>query len=272
MAEDTQPTEETKPCPMCREEIDALATKCKHCGEFIAPRPRLFGWWQASWAEIRGDKTLWDFLSLLIVPIMLFGIGFWFNRAQSDRQDRIELDRGREAALQNYYDEMTELLLQRELGTSESAQDIARARTLAVLRSLDAERRGMLVGFLDEAGLIQGDSTITPVIRLDGADLRGAYLFRVDLSGANLSEANLSRAFLVGADLRWAALGWADLRWADLRLAALNGADLQGAWLIGADLTGADLRTADLGEAKYNDQTRWPDDFDPQAHGAIKQD
>jgi hypothetical protein len=217
---------------MCREEIDPLARKCRHCGEFIAPRAGFRGWWQASWAEITGDKTLWDFLSLLIVPVMLFGIGFWFNRAQSDRQDRVELDRTREAALQNYYDEMTELLLQRELRTSKPAQDIARARTLAVLRGLDAERRGMLVGFLDEAGLIQGGSTITPVISLVGADLHRATLAKADLSGADLSEADLSRAFLVGADLREADLRDADLRWADLRWADLRWADLHGIWSL----------------------------------------
>jgi hypothetical protein len=48
----------------------------------------------------------------------------------------------------------------------------------------------------------------------------------------------------------------------------LAGADLSGADLRGQDLFGADLRGAKLDGAIYNDDTRWPADFDPDQHGA----
>ena len=80
---------------------------------------------------------------------------------------------------------------------------------------------------------------------LSGANLMGAYLHRANLMEADLREANLMRAYLNGA-----YLGGAYLSGAYLRDAFLNGANLMGADLMGADLMGADLRETDLGEVK----------------------
>ncbi|MCC2668927.1 MAG: hypothetical protein K0Q72_1398 [Armatimonadetes bacterium] len=56
--------------------------------------------------------------------------------------------------------------------------------------------------------------------------------------------------------------------------AALNGADLTSANLRGANLCLATLSMArlnavDLHGARYDASTRWPDGFDPAAHGAV---
>ena len=53
---------------------------------------------------------------------------------------------------------------------------------------------------------------------------------------------------------------------------ALTGADLRGAKhsganLTGANLSGANLTGADLGGAKANQDTIWPEGFDPEAAG-----
>jgi uncharacterized protein YjbI with pentapeptide repeats len=128
---------------------------------------------------------------------------------------------------------------------------------------------------------------------LGGADLRGANLAGANLREASLRGANLAGADLVVADLRkatlWEAnLGGAKLSGADFSAATLNGANLVGAYLsedlyggdflVGASLRGAALRGADLrganlgasalGEASYDDDTTWPDGFDPEAAGA----
>jgi uncharacterized protein YjbI with pentapeptide repeats len=82
---------------------------------------------------------------------------------------------------------MSELLLAnhlQKLGADEEAnevREIARIRTLTVLRRLDSERRGNVLDFLHEAGLISKNKCI---IYLTGANLSEA-----DLPGANLSEA-----------------------------------------------------------------------------------
>lgn len=48
--------------------------------------------------------------------------------------------------------------------------------------------------------------------------------------------------------------------------------DLRGTTPSETDLRGADLRAADLTGAKYDDNTQWPDGFDPEAAGAEKLD
>jgi uncharacterized protein YjbI with pentapeptide repeats len=210
-----------------------------------------------SWAGVR-DKTLWDWLQLLIIPAVLAGGALWFNRAEREAERRIADERSkaereiaderlREATLQAYLDRMTDLLLDNELRTSEEDDEVravARARTLTVLRQLDGVRKVTLLRFLYEADLINGDNA---VIALHAADLIGINLSDADLIGANLSEVNLSGADLSGADLSEANLGGADLNGADLSGADLSEADLSVANLSGADLGGSKLRNADLG-------------------------
>ena len=102
---------------------------------------------------------------------------------------------------------------------------------------------------------------------LGGADLFAADLAAADLRGADLGSAHLGSADLSGADLSRANLFGADLGWAELRSANLRGADLRRADLRGARLTGANLA-----EAVYDDETMWPEGFDPVPAGAIRAD
>jgi uncharacterized protein YjbI with pentapeptide repeats len=221
-------------------------------------------------------KSLWDWLDLLIVPVVLAVGGLLFSRAerQAERKaaeqrantDReLAADRAREAALEDYLDHMSELLLEKELRLSDAeseVRDIARARTYTALRVLDGTRKGLLLRFLHEAGLIQEKRLVNlrqadlSDASLVGADLRGANLRDADLrgaclvwaamNGANLSSAYLREANLSVAELSRANLSWADLLRADLHLAHLDHADLQGAELQGANLAHAVLQGAKL--------------------------
>ncbi len=92
---------------------------------------------------------------------------------------------------------------------------------------------------------------------LSGADLHWTNLSGANLNGVDLSEANLSLAILRGVDLRGA----------NLSRTVLSGADLRGAFLFNASLV-----EADLSKAPYNDDTKWPEGFDPKAVGAINVD
>ncbi len=56
---------------------------------------------------------------------------------------------------------------------------------------------------------------------------------------------------------------------ADLSGAYLSGTYLRGAYLSDANLTDANLSGSFLSGAKYNDKTKWPYGFDPEAAGAI---
>jgi uncharacterized protein YjbI with pentapeptide repeats len=227
---------------------------------------------------VRSPTTVLDLIQLLLLPLVVFLGGLWFNREENNRAH--ELQRQREAEvqrlqqsqekeaqkladaraqdtpLQAYLDQMTQLLLDKRLRTSQEGDEvrsIARARTLMVLRVLDETRKATVVQFLYEARLVSYSQT---TVRLDGVDLRkarlrGADLTGVRLRGADLREAHLEAVQLLMADLReadfqGAKLEVANLLKADLREADLQGADLQGAKLQGADLQGTKLQGAKL--------------------------
>ena len=194
-------------------------------------------------------KTLWDWMQLLLVPVMLAIGGFWLNQRQKNRDERIAeqqnkaeqeaterraqadreiaADNQREAALQSYIDKIGELLLREHehLGASpgnSQVENIARARTVTVLRILDPGRRASLLRFLNQAGILR----ICTEGNLTNIDLHETNLGQVDLSQFDLLDANLSGA--------------------DLRKANLSGAHLSMTWLHMAVLAGADIRKAHL--------------------------
>jgi uncharacterized membrane protein len=204
------------------------------------------------------DKKFWDYLELLIVPAALAIGVYLLNRAQTEREREaeeaqrererraeearrerelaVENQRAQDEALQAYLDQMSQLLTDKErplhrAQLGDNLSTLARARTLTVLRRLDGERKGQVLEFLYESGLI---TRANAILVLSGADLSDAELLGVYLSGADLSEANLmgtllNRADLSGASLLFADLSGASLLFADLSAANLSGADLSGA-------------------------------------------
>jgi uncharacterized protein YjbI with pentapeptide repeats len=222
-----------------------------------------------------GGKPVWDWMQLLIVPLVLAIIGLLFEMQQAERQRALEEQqqalehrraeaaqelaeqRAQAEALQAYLDQMGNLLLEKNL--RESAEDsevrtLARARTLVVLETLGSDRKNRLLRFLEETELIQaGPEGRPPIVSLKYAalsdfELKGKQLLRgTDLTQARLTGANLSAAHLEGTDLSGAHLGAANLRGAYLQGAKLSGAylydtDLRGAYLSGTDLSDAEGR------------------------------
>ena len=194
------------------------------------------------------EKTMWDWLRLLevlTIPLVLALGVLWFSAQQHQMSDAmmknqhdtalamsqqqrdtaraIAEDQQREATLNTYLYRMSELLLDQNL-KDPKVRELARARTLTALRSLDPFRKGVLVQFLYESGLISNEHQVV--------DLTGADLSNVDLSNANLSGANLSGANLFGANLSNATLTHAFLF-----EATVTGANLSNATLIDANLS-----------------------------------
>lgn len=199
-------------------------------------------------------KTVWDWLQLLCLPVFIL-IGAWWlgsrlegigKRTVNERnmvEKEVAADSRYEGVLAAYFDTMTDLLMRGGLPTASkesTVRRIAHARTYAVLRRLDGKRKGDVVQFLYDAGLLHKPATIS----LRHADLAAARLERANLRDATFWLANLS-----GADLRSANLTGCDLWLADLRGANLRGANLSGAHLGGADLSHADLTNASLQKA-----------------------
>jgi uncharacterized protein YjbI with pentapeptide repeats len=222
----------------------------------VAPALGLLAWmtWLtcASGNTGFGGKTLWDWMELLLVPAAL-GVGIWWlNRAEKANERRIATDRMRESALQAYFDTMTGLLLERDLGVARSDRktdnggnvaSIARTRTLSILGTLGDRKKRQVLQFLRESRLI----TDPPVVDLSQADLEGADLRAVLLEQSVLSEAYLREANLEQARLRGAILRHADLRWAVLKKADLSDSDLRNANAANADFRGAVLSEVLMG-------------------------
>ena len=148
----------------------------------------------------------------------------------------------------------------------------------ADLQKADLQEADLQGAFLQRANLQEADlqKAFLSLTDLQEADLQKADLISAKLQGANLISANLKwaklqGANLQGADLISANLKGADLKGADLISANLKGANLISANLISADLQGANLQGANLQGAKYDDNTTFPDDFNPKKHGMIRQ-
>lgn len=182
---------------------------------------------------------------------------------QTDLQ--VEEDRQQAVALEAYQDYISQLLLDRNLRGSQPGSDVreaARARTLAVLRRVGENRKGDVLQFLYEAGLIYKGKEI---VDLRGADLRGADLSEaklkgIELRGVDLREARLKRTILKWAGLTNAELNEADLSEADLSDANLTGADFSNAYLYGANLRGATYTKEQLSRSQPYNQEVCPND------------
>ena len=211
-------------------------------------------------------KTRWDWLQLLTqiigafaIPISIFGLFIsviQFNQQQSSNAQQA-LDQQQQTTLETYLDHMSDLLLTDKLKESKpgaEARAVARARTLVALQNLNPVRKGILLRFLYEAGLIERPLAGTFPLDLGDADLGNAFLERFELQSADLHRVNLSMADLFHATLLGANLSDANLSRTNLKQAYLGGAllvdaDLSGADLSKADLSGADLSKADLSGA-----------------------
>lgn len=233
-------------------------------------------------------KTLWDWGSLLVVPLILVILGYVLQQKQQERAD----NETKEEVLQTYFDRLSGLLIDRNLialsnkanspkitpillsnnsksstitpeeqELLDSSLDVIRARTLSILRRFenDVERKTSVINFLIETEIIGKAKLNLSGANLSGANLFRVNLFRVNLFGANLFGANLSgailseavlyRAVLYRANLSGANLFRANLFRANLYETNLYGAILSKAYLSKAILCGANLFKTSLSKA-----------------------
>ena len=220
----------------------------------------VFGGYYFEWKWTGYPKrTPWDWMDLLIVPVVLAIGGYLFTRSENRATQAAAERRAQEEALQAYLDNMSDMLIPNKdqpslykARSGDSLSFVARAQTLTVLPRLDGNRKARIVQFLFESGLIDKDH---PILDLSGADLTGADLSRAqlygtsgvnlskaDLSGANLSEAELSVVYVTNNIYQVEAdLSEANLSEADLSGANLSGANPRGANLSRVTLTGATM-------------------------------
>jgi uncharacterized protein YjbI with pentapeptide repeats/cell division protein FtsB len=235
-------------------------------------------------SEQQTKKSRWGFRGMtvrdwlpivgaLLVPLVI-ALGIWAITWQLDKLENqragaereLVEQRAQDEALQAYLDQMSQLILDRNLLEVEQGNPVheqgdpvhtlAQTLTSTAILRLDAEHNESVTRFLitsslsvrskDSARLLRG-STLSHA-ELSGAHLPNADLGDADLNGADLSNALMVNANLIGVDLSGADLSNALLDNADL-VAHLPNADLSRARLIGADLSEANLLGADLSDA-----------------------
>ena len=123
-------------------------------------------------------------------------------------------------------------------------------------------------------------------MKMRAAILKGATLRNACLNNADLRECNLNEAGLMNAHLRRSRLENTQMRGSWLTGAVLDGANLSNADLSGADVAAASFRncqlqsaillverieSANFDQAIFNDQTVWPEGFDPESAGAQRE-
>src|SRR5215212_8156725 len=158
----------------------------------IAVCAYVWGWGEWTGITKSNQKTFWDWLGLLIVPVVLALGGHLFSRSQDRRaaqQRKRDRDRAnghrQDQALQAYLDKISQLLTDKDSPLEKAQQGdplstVARAWTLTVLDTLDSSRlkgpealdsgrrKRRVLKFLFEANLICADRAI---VRLSNADL-----------------------------------------------------------------------------------------------------
>jgi uncharacterized protein YjbI with pentapeptide repeats len=199
-------------------------------------------------------KTLWEWLQLLIIPAML-AVGVYLlnqrqrqhevqiQQAQKEREETAAIQRAQDEALGAYLDQMSDLIVDREMRKKPDDPDLrrlAQARTLAILLGLDQDRKRRPLKLIYELSLIMKEE---PILNLKNAGLDTADLSEITLHDACLREVDLRLANLRGADLKGS-----DLREADLRGANLSNANLSDTVLVGANL----LPNDETQPAKFN--------------------
>lgn len=233
------------------------------------------------------DKSIWDWLDLLIIPLVLAMGALWFNKAErkADREAaeekarlarEIEKNRQQQETLSTYLDRMADLLINCSLRASapDSASEVrtvARARTLSTLRWLDPNRVHIVINFLLESRLMTREFKLVDLNELDLTSIR---LFRKNLETVDFSHSNLQDAQCIEVDFTEANFSHANLEQAyfsqvNFNKANFEGAILKRAFFISSNLTGANFDMANLEEAHIDGTTILPDGTKTKTSGPL---
>jgi uncharacterized protein YjbI with pentapeptide repeats len=221
-------------------------------------------------------RTLWDWLQLLLMPVILIAGFGWLSFQQSQlnlqlsRQEHdttLQIADAQQQAtiLSNYEASISDMMLHDGLRTSQPNSTVAlvaEVDTATALRQLEPAGKGNLLRFLYETALINNDTHVIELSELDAhnanlvnIDIRDTYLFGLDMHGSDMRGSNLSFATLNYTSLANSNLAGANLQGCDMRDTNLTGANLSGANL--KDVT--ELTSAQLAKARSLTGATMPD-------------
>ena len=233
-------------------------------------------------------KTLWDWMSLLGVPLSLAILGFWLQQNQrkraekfseeqkardelfaldqqkrteeiSERQLKIAADETKEEVLQTYFDRVSVLLVDKNLLAIASKVSTIETQENECQQKIEADNEEHEL--LDSAVNVIRARTLSILRRFENDSKRKTSVIRflseshclgklkLNLKGANLKDADLSGVNLKGANLRQVNLADVYLQGVNLSHADLSYVEILGAKLNKANLSHANLFKANLSRA-----------------------
>lgn len=239
---------------------------------FAIIRPSVFPAWtgfppQPTNPNETPAKTLWDWLELLIVPILLAVGGILYTHRDKEREIRRQSEDQYQARYNKFVEQLIKILMTEDVEDKKVLQ-VVHMIILSTLRDVDGKRKRLILENLQDSRLLCNRDYLL----LQNADFSGVNLRGINLAAANLSEVKFSKADLTGAVLDKALLSGtdladstlisavlenavmheADLSRADLSRSFLDGTQLQGAYMSGVDLQGATLVGANLFGVDYS--------------------
>ncbi|MEB3316024.1 MAG: pentapeptide repeat-containing protein, partial [Candidatus Melainabacteria bacterium] len=204
-------------------------------------------------------KSFWDWLQLLIVPLMLALGAFYLNSAADFRDNQIAQEQKHQEILTDYFSKMQDLIVETKKskqtpGSKESNskerlllefRPTAQALTLSVLEQLDGKRKGKVITYLAESQLItitvdNNKPSTQPEIKLDGANLKKIVLENVDLYG--IIDMKNKGQIINGIEINNANMEGANLSQVNLFKSNLSGSNLKNATLKNVNFTGSIMK------------------------------
>jgi hypothetical protein len=191
------------------------------------------------WLGFKG-KTLWDWMSLLLVPSIIATATLVVNHVQAQsNQSTIQ-----ESAFQQYIDRISNLVLSPLDHNATVTNAVAQAHTAAILQIVRQERAGRVLSFLDQLGRLKDF-----IPDLEGIDLTNAELKGFNLDGLEFDRVRFVRADLEGASLIRSDLEAVNFSGADLKFTTMHFASFENTIMDKANLAHADIRFTDLSKA-----------------------
>ncbi|CCI22031.1 membrane hypothetical protein [Microcystis aeruginosa PCC 9809] len=231
-------------------------------------------------------KSFWDWLQLLIVPLMLALGAFYLNSAADFRDYQIAQERKQQEILTDYFSKMQDLIVETKKiketsGYKESHpkdQEVmllpefsstAQALTLSVLEQLDGKRKGKVITYLAESQLItitvdNNKPSTQPEIKLDGANLDDIELGNngprnslnenemTIIDQIQIKNANMKRANLSGLRSRHSELRGSYLENASLKNVYFTGSTMTASRFINGQITDVDFTGVDLAKTIFD--------------------
>ncbi|MBW4660846.1 MAG: pentapeptide repeat-containing protein [Drouetiella hepatica Uher 2000/2452] len=231
------------------------------------------------------EKTLWDWMNLLLAPATLAGLSFWFQdkqesvkrdrekteQEQNRKQEQLEKERAedkqREDALQTYFDRLSDLLINQKVALLLAQEDFSHDTTVTVSMVDKGDENEVSFRVTDDihqevkrypesAGkeAFHREDCLQPTIADTAKDIiraRTLSLLRMLKAAKDSARQASVISFLAEANL--VSNLRIDLRESILRQAYLPGVKLKGASLSYADFTEAILIRADFSYAYLNE-------------------